>query len=36
MGFLKELLLLGSYFLLLSTTLQSEDAYVFFYESEFG
>jgi hypothetical protein len=33
MGFIQELLLYSSYFLLLSTVLQSEDAFVFFQQS---
>lgn len=34
MSFVKELILFGLYFLLLSTTLQSEDAFVFFQNSQ--
>jgi hypothetical protein len=35
MGFLKELLLFATYFLILSTVLQSEDAFSFFEDSEY-
>lgn len=35
MGIKKDFILLGSYFLILSTVLESEDAFVFYYDSEY-